>query len=321
MSPDIVSRLEAADATRAPIPPGEVTVMLAGTAEKPFTKDGWVFEIKYDGYRLLAGKRAGTTFLTSRAGNDFTRTFPDVAKAIDKLPYDGFIVDGEVVVHDDSGIPDFQRLQKRGRLTKTLEIARAAGALPATLYVFDLLSFDDFDVRKLPLTKRKEVLRLLLPTVGPLRYSEHIAREGEAVFEQVNKLRLEGVVAKKADSPYRSGRSDDWLKIRAERTDDFVIVGFTEPKASRGGFGALHLAQYDGDLVYCGSVGTGFSAQQLDEIRELLDERLRDDAPCAGEIPHSDKHHWVDPDLVCEVRFREITEQGMLRHPSFLRFR
>ncbi len=142
------------------------------------------------------------------------------------------------------------------------------------------------------------------------------------MFDQVSKMRLEGIIAKRAGSKYVSGRSSNWLKIRADQSDDFVVVGFSEPKRGRGGFGALHVAQHvDGELVYCGRVGTGFSAQELDEIREHLNGLLRDKPACKGELPKSDEHHWVDPVLVCEIRFRELTEINMLRHPSFVRWR
>jgi bifunctional non-homologous end joining protein LigD len=318
----VVQRLAALDAPRSSVTPSRAKVMLAEASREPFSRPGWLFELKYDGYRLIAGREAGAAVLRSRTGNDLTATFPDIAKAVQRLPYDDFVLDGEVVVHDASGLPSFQRLQKRGRLSRRLEIKRAAIEHPATLYAFDLIGFSGYDLRPLALETRKSLLKEILPTVGPLRYSEHITEQGEAMFEHVQRLRLEGIVAKKADSPYRSGRSPDWLKIRADRTDDFVVVGFTDRKGSRGGFGALHLAQYcDGELVYTGRVGTGFTEAQLDEIRAQLDERMRAEPPCSGPVPTASENHWVEPDLVCEIRFREVTEDGLLRHPAFLRFR
>jgi bifunctional non-homologous end joining protein LigD len=318
----IVQQLTEIGAPKAPVRPSSAKVMLAETGKGPFSKPGWLFELKYDGYRLIAGKEDGEAVLLSRAGNDLTATFPDVAKAVQRLPFEDLVVDGEVVVHDDRGLPSFQRLQKRGRLSRGIEIQRAAAELPATLYLFDLLGFSGHDLRSLPLETRKSLLKSVLPSAGLLRYSEHIEEQGEAMFEQVQRMRLEGIVAKKADSPYRPGRSPDWRKIRADRTDDFVVVGFTDRKRSRTGFGALHLAQFVGDeLVYTGRVGTGFTAGQLDEAREQLDGILRDEPACAGALPSGPGHHWVEPLLVCEVRFRELTEEGMLRHPAFLRWR
>ncbi len=301
----------------------KVKAMQATIREKPFSREGWVFEIKYDGYRLISERQGGEATLWSRAGNDLTETFPEIARAVRGLPYDGLVIDGEVVVNDEAGLPSFARLQRRGRLQRWSDILRASVELPAIMYVFDLVGFGDWDLRELPLLDRKKVLREVLPTVGPLRYSDHIPEMGEAMFEQAQSMRLEGIVAKKADSPYRSGRTKEWYKIRTIRSDDFVIVGWSEPKGSRAGFGSLHVAQYvDGELAYSGSVGTGFTDQQLSEYLEVLEKIEIDDTPCtAGAVPKGAGHHWVSPELVAEVRFREITPAGQLRHPSFDRLR
>jgi bifunctional non-homologous end joining protein LigD len=317
-------------------------VMLATVREEPFTKEGWVFEIKYDGYRLIANQAEGEPVLWSRNGNDITATFPDIARAVRGLPYDRVVLDGEVVVHDEAGLPSFSLLQRRGRLQRSSAIARAALDLPAVFYAFDLLAFGGLDLRDLPLLARKALLREVLPTVGPVRFSDHIATQGEAMYEQVTAMRLEGLVAKKADSPYRSGRSTSWYKIRAVRTDDFVVVGYTDPKGGRSGFGALHLAQYaygndyanDGELIYAGSVGTGFSDDMLDEIMESLRtlEAASDVDPgasggkmkrptLAGSVPKGPSHHWIRPELVAEVRYKEFTSAGVIRHPSFVGLR
>src|SRR5206468_3758729 len=161
---------------------------------------------------------------------------------------------------------------------------------------------------------------------GPLRYSEHFEKNGEALYEQVVKLGLEGIMAKKADSPYRSGRSSDWLKIRADRIDDFVVVGFTKPKGARGGFGSLHVGTYkDGKLIYCGRAGSGFTGDQLDEISAQLQALVRDTPPCEppehGALPKGTDHIWVEPKLVCDVRYKELTRDGLLRQSVFVRFR
>ena len=316
---------------------GAVKVMLATVRNEPFSKEGWVFEIKYDGYRLIADAVGEQPVLWSRNGNDITATFPDIARAVRGLPYDGIVLDGEVVVHDDAGLPSFSRLQKRGRLQRRFAIVRAALDLPAVFYAFDLLAVGGLDLRDLPLLARKAILREVLPTVGPIRYSDHIETEGQAMYERVTEMRLEGVVAKKADSPYRSGRSTSWYKIRAVRTDDFVVVGYTDPKGGRPGFGALHLAQYtdvtSGELVYAGSVGTGFSDDLLDEIMESLRALEADrngDPDVSGDnvsqpalvgFPKGSSHHWVRPELVAEVRYKEFTEAGVIRHPAFVRLR
>jgi bifunctional non-homologous end joining protein LigD len=318
----IVARLEALGAPTARVRARDVELMLAETREQVFSRPGWVFELKYDGYRIVAAREEGAAALISRAGNDLTAVFPEVAQVVAALPFEHVVLDGEIVVHDDRGLPNFHRLQRRAKLTRLPDIARAAAELPATFYAFDLLAFGDHDLRPLPLVARKELLREVLPTVGPLRHSEHIAERGEEMYAQVEKLGLEGVVAKKADAPYRGGRSAQWLKIRADRSDDFVIVGYTEPQGTRAGFGALHVAQYvSGELVYTGRVGTGFTGELIAEIFGRLRPIRRDTAPCTGSVPQGAEHHWVEPELVCEVRFKEITDLGLLRQPVFLRMR
>ncbi|MGZ8399278.1 MAG: DNA ligase D, partial [Gemmatimonadales bacterium] len=162
----------------------------------------------------------------------------------------------------------------------------------------------------------------MLPPAGFIRYLDHFEGEGEVLYQQVLKLGLEGIVAKRADSTYRAGRSASWLKVRSRRADDFVVVGFSAPKGGRIGFGGLQLAQYvDGDLTYSGRAGSGFSGAQLAEVRATLDEMRRPDPPCGGPIPKEKGITWTEPRLVCEVEFSELTDEGLLRQPVFLRFR
>ena len=320
--PDIERTLVELGAPAGQVPADPPPFMLAESREKPFTRSGWVFEIKYDGYRLLGVREENRPRLVSRNGNDLTPTFPEIERALRGLPYPGVMVDGEAVVHDEHGIPSFQRLQKRGRIRRRTDVLRASMEMPATLYAFDLLAIGGYDLRGLPLLARKEVLRLLLPTTGPIRYCDHIEEMGEAMFEHAGRLRLEGVVGKDASSRYAPGRSPKWLKVRAVETDDFVVVGFTDPKGGRGGFGALHLGQYeDGELVYAGRVGTGFTEAVLTEIHELLVPLDGASPPAAGPVPKGANHHWTEPEVVVEVTFKEVTEDGMLRHPSYVRLR
>lgn len=303
----------------------DTELMLAETREEPFTRDGWLFEVKLDGYRMRAACQDGEPILYSRKGLDFTESFPELARAVKAIPFEGVILDGELVVLNQAGKPSFNMLQARAKLGAR-EARRAAIEAPATLYVFDLLAFAGYDLRKLPLLKRKEILQKILPQTGPLRYSEHFEKNGEALYEQVVKLGLEGIMAKKADSPYRNGRSGDWLKIRADRIDDFVVVGFTKGKGSRSGFGSLHVGAYrDGKLIYCGRAGSGFTGAQLDEVSAMLSQLVRKTPPCEppehGALPKGADHTWVEPKLVCDVRYKEITKDGLLRQSVFLRFR
>ena len=320
----VVKELQRLKAPRRAVTLEEAGPMLAETREQPFSKPGWLFELKLDGYRVRAGggREGDEARLVTRNGHDIAAGFPEIARAIMALPYDGLVLDGELVVPDEAGRPSFQRLQNRARVGRALDVRRAAVESPGVLYVFDLLAFEGYDVRPLPLEKRKALLERIVPGVGPIKYIEHFEKNGEALYEQVVKLGLEGIVAKKADSPYRAGRSPNWLKIRADRTDDFVVVGFTRPKGSRSGFGALDLGAYgDGKLVYAGRAGSGFTDKELKDVTALLESGIRPTPAFTGPVPPDDGHTWVEPTLVAEVRYKEWTNEGLLRQPVFVRFR
>ncbi|MFQ5889166.1 MAG: DNA ligase D [Gemmatimonadota bacterium] len=320
--PRLLARLEEVGATRRRVRPERVKLMLAESRERPFSRPGWLFELKFDGYRMLGAASDDAACLITRNGNDATPTFPRLAAALAALPVSDVVLDGEVVMHDEEGLPSFQRLQQRARLNRAVEIERAALLQPAVFYAFDLLSLLGHDLRSLPLSERKALLREVLPPVGPIRYVEHFAERGEELFARVRAMGLEGVVGKKADSPYRGRRSSHWLKVRADRTDDFVVVGYTAPKGSRAGFGALHLAAYgEGELMYAGRAGSGFAASELGPVRSELARLARRTPPCTGNIPGGKGHCWVEPVRVCEVRYLEWTEEGLLRQPVFVRFR
>ncbi|MGQ0537903.1 MAG: DNA polymerase ligase N-terminal domain-containing protein, partial [Gemmatimonadaceae bacterium] len=192
---------EGEDVPQVPLEPRSVQLMLAEPASRAFTRDGWLFELKLDGYRLLASKSDGEVLLLSRNGNDYTAVFPEVARAIKALPVESCIVDGEVVVLDDDGKPSFAKLQQRGRLTSPTHVRRAAVELPAAFFVFDLLAFEDQDLRRLPLVRRKQLLADLVPKLGAVRYLSHIEREGDAFLREVTAMGLEGIIAKKSDAP------------------------------------------------------------------------------------------------------------------------
>ncbi|MEQ8860337.1 MAG: DNA ligase D [Pseudomonadales bacterium] len=291
--------------------------MLASAGE-PFDRAGWLFELKYDGYRLCATRDGDAATLTSRNGQSLTDAFPDIAGAVAALPYPQLVLDGELVVNDPSGRPSFSLLQRRAGLAGGgPEVARAARHLPATFYVFDLLAAAGRDLRALPLVRRKALLAGLLPSAGVLRYSEHVARQGRAVFESAQRLGLEGVVGKRADSVYRAGRSNDWIKVRARQSDDFVIVGWSPTRGRRADLGALALAEYRGGaLAYVGKVGSGLKGAERQELQRLLAE-----TPPGAALSDSGSVTWVAPRHVCEVLFREYTADGHLRQPVFVRRR
>ena len=305
-----------------PVDVKSVKLMLAETGERAFSRKDWLFEPKLDGYRVLAARAKGEPRLITRNGNDCSAAFPEIVRAVAALPFDRLLLDGEVVALDDTGHPSFQRLQGRAKLSRPIDIRHAAVNTPVTYYAFDLLGFEDFDLRSLPLSDRKAALRQVLPPVGALRYLEHVEEEGEALYQETERLGLEGILAKKSGSPYKAGRSSAWLKIRSRHTGDFVVVGFTAPKGSRGGFGALQLGEYvDGELVYAGRAGSGFSDKQLEEVRRTLESQARPDPPCSGLLQLEKDTTWVEPTMVCEVEYSEVTEEGLLRQPVFLRFR
>jgi len=321
---EIVETLRGLEAPRRAVDPVALELMLCETAEKPFSSKDWLFELKYDGYRMVAARRAdGSAFLRYRNGLDVTAFFPEIAHAVKALRCGEVTLDGEAVVLDDSGKPDFGRLQMRGQIRKARDAERAAVEHPVSLVLFDLLGFEGYDLRGLPLTTRKELLRRLVPRTGPLRYSDHVEAQGEALFERVRAMGLEGLIAKKGDAPYRGGRSSVWLKLVAERVGDFVVCVFTQPKGARAGFGALHVGAYDGEgrLVYCGRAGSGFNARQLGEMTADLQTLVRDTPACIGQIPRGAEHRWVEPRMVVEVRYKTWTPDRLLRHSVFSRVR
>jgi bifunctional non-homologous end joining protein LigD len=321
-SEELQEKLKALKATPAVVRAESVEVMHAESADKPFTREGWLFELKYDGYRLLGEKFGERTRLITRNGNDATQTFPEIARAIAALPFEHIVVDGEVVVQDDDGKPNFQRLQQRGQYLRGVDSRRAAFEHPATFFAFDLIALDGYDLRSLPLIERKTLLRRALPSASLIRYTEHVETRGEDFYRAAEQLGLEGIVGKRADSRYRGIRSNDWVKLRVDKSDDFVIVGYTAPRGSRTAFGALHLAVYHGDeLRYAGSVGSGFTDKQLNTIKKQLDEHRLAKPPFVGMMPPGKGHTWVEPLYVCEVRYKEWTEEALLRHPVFLRLR
>jgi bifunctional non-homologous end joining protein LigD len=319
---EVVDRLERLGAPKRPLRAGDVGLMLAETRERPFSGPEWIFELKYDGYRLLLARENGAARLLYRRGTEVSATFPEVARAVRSLPFEQVVMDGEVVVLDEGGRPSFQRLQKRAQLTRPTDVERAALEQPATAYVFDLLALEGYDLRRLALVERKRLLREVLPRAGPLRFTDHVEEHGEDLFAEIGRLGLEGMVAKRASSFYREGRSADWRKIRRDRTGDFAIVGFTEPKGSRSGIGALHLAvRTNGGLRYAGRVGSGMDDRLLRDLRRRLEASSRSAPACTGLIPVGKGNRWVAPEFVCEVRFKEWTADGCLRQPVFLRLR
>jgi bifunctional non-homologous end joining protein LigD len=291
---------------------------LATLTNERFSDPAWIFERKLDGERCLAYVEAGHRVrLLSRSQHPIASTFPEVAGALAGQHSEGFIIDGEVVAFEGSQTR-FERLQQRLGQTRPGEDLLAA--VPVYYYVFDVLHADGEDTRPLPVRERKKVLRSLLRFDDPLRFTQHVDTDGEAYYEQACRSGWEGVIAKRADAPYRGGRTKDWLKFKCSKGQEFVIGGFTEPRGSRTGFGALLLGYYDsgGRLVYAGKVGTGFNQKLLRSLHDSM-ARLERDSPAfqAGALPRPRGVHWTEPRLVAEVAFSEWTRDGQLRHPRF----
>jgi bifunctional non-homologous end joining protein LigD len=293
--------------------------MLA-TPHDGFSDPDWVFELKHDGYRAFAIRNGDEVRLRSRNGLELAPAFPDLTHAIGHLPFPSFVIDGEIICTDEKGRGSFSRLQARARLRNAHEQQVAALSAPATFYAFDLLEANGYDCRELPLLERKQLLQSMLPSVGACRYSDHLERQGEMLLAFAREHGLEGTVAKRAGSAYRSGRSGDWRKTALTTTDDFVVTGWVPSNKPGRQVTALLLASFaQGGLVYSGRVGTGFSAsveaELLAELRELPPAGPPDNAPVERAA------RWVVPRLVVEVRFKQRTPNGLLRMPVFLRER
>ncbi len=299
--------------------PGEPSWLdpeLATLTRDRFSDPAWIFERKLDGERCLAFRSAGQIRLMTRNQKDDTSTYPELTQALAAQRAGDFVIDGEIVAFDD-GQTRFAQLQQRLGVRQPGPDLLAA--VPVWFYIFDVLWADGRDVRPLPLRQRKQILRDLLNFAGPLRFAEHVGTNGEAYFRQACASGWEGVIAKRADAPYRVGRSRDWLKFKCQSGQEFVIGGFTDPRGTRTGFGALLLGYYDTghQLVYAGKVGTGFSQRTLDSLHAMLAGLEQDRPPFGrGKLPRSGVH-WVRPRLVAEVGFSEWTTGGELRHPRF----
>jgi len=308
-------------APRRAVRGAQVGHMLATTAEEPFSRAGWIFEIKYDGVRVIAERQGGTIKMYGRSGEDITARYPEIAEALSGLVAEDFVLDGEIIAHDDSGRPSFSRLQKRMLLTKPRDIAAAMARVPVRAVFFDCLALEGHDLRALPLARRKELLARALPPAGVVQAGDHVEEQGEAFFDAVSEMRLEGMVAKRADSRYEAKRSPHWIKVKAQRRQEFVIGGWTDAKDARH-FGALHVGVYaDGVLRHVTRVGSGFDAALQDHLWGEMQGLVRQQPPFAGAVPRGRENHWVEPRLVCEVRFTEWTPDGGLRHPIFLGLR
>lgn len=292
--------------------PGDIKPMLATLTDKPFNSRDWIFEVKWDGYRVISKKYKNTVTLTSRNLVSFDKLFPTIKKNLGSIK-GNFVIDGEAVALDDSNKPDFQKIQNY----------KKTGIGTIVYYVFDLLWLNGYNTETLPVTERKQLLRELIPETDNIFYSDHTINNGIQLYKEVKKLKIEGIIAKKADSLYyENTRSQSWLKIKTEETLDAVICGYTEPRGSRKYFGALILGVYNkGRLIYIGHTGTGFNYTNQLSVFNLLKRYEIKVSPFEVPPKPNAPVTWLKPVLVCEVKFSQITNDGILRHPVFLRMR
>jgi bifunctional non-homologous end joining protein LigD len=300
----------AAKVKRDPLP-RIASPMLATLVEKPFDDPGWLFEIKWDGYRAMCTVEEKSLTLVSRNGLDMLRRFPglsELARAFESVP---IVVDGEIVSLDAEGRSAFQRLQESQK--------RPAGL---TFVAFDLLYADGKDLRSQPLEERKALLERLIRNDDLVLYSKHVVERGKDLYDIARRRQLEGIIGKLRTSKYQERRSRDWVKIKTSLEQEFVVGGWTEPKGSRKGFGALLIGVYEKkSLRYVGSVGTGFSTKVLADLYDRLRKLERKTSPFVNAVDANAPVHWCTAELVVQVRFTEWTRDMYLRHPAYLGLR
>lgn len=313
LSPQLRDTLEARSQ------PEWIDPMLATLTDDHFSDPGWIYERKLDGERCLAYRDGKKVRLLSRNEQRLNDSYPELEEAIAGQPQDDFVVDGEVVAFSH-GVTSFQRLQQRMQV-KDRRKARSS-RIAVYYYVFDLLHLAGHSTEQLPLRERKRLLRNAFDFDDPIRFTVHRNEHGEDYLEDACRRGWEGLIAKDAGAPYVHARSRKWLKFKCIGRQELVVCGFTDPKGSRVGFGALLLGYYDSDdLVYAGKVGTGFDDDTLRSLSKRLQSLERTTSPLDRGDPAAKGTHWVRPKLVAEIGFTEWTDDGRLRHPRFLGLR
>jgi bifunctional non-homologous end joining protein LigD len=300
-------------------PPEWTSPMLAVLTRERFSDSGWVFERKLDGERCLAFRLGAGLRLLSRTRQRLNDTYPELVVPLESQPSDDFIVDGEIVAFE-RGRTSFERLQRRIELHDPRQ-ALATG-VAVFYYVFDLLRLDGYDTSGLALRDRKRLLRDAFGFGGRLRRLPHRNRDGDGLYRDACRRGWEGLIAKRVDSAYQHGRSEDWLKFKCVLEQEFVIGGWTDPTGTRVGLGALLIGYYDqGRLRYAGKVGTGYTQAVLRDLRSRLDRLARDEPPFERDGLPKSRVHWVRPELVAQIAYSELTRDGKLRQPRYLGLR
>jgi bifunctional non-homologous end joining protein LigD len=300
--------------------PGAIPVTLAELGRKPFSDPHWIFEVKFDGVRVLVYLEGSSVKVFARSGRDVTGEFPEMKDLAGEVNANSAVLDGEVVALDGRGRSEFQRLQERLGVQNPSAALRAK--VPIHCYFFDLLYLQGFDVRKVALLERKELLKQTLVTNEVFRYSEHEREHGEALFEEAKKQGLEGIIGKRIDSLYSGRRTSDWIKLKVVNELDAVVVGWTDPRRSRKYFGALVLGLYQGkELKFIGTAGTGFDEREQRRVHEEL-KAISSDTCQFRAVPRlKEPVHWVRPEMVARIRFGNWTHGEHLRMPVLLGIR
>jgi bifunctional non-homologous end joining protein LigD len=319
---ELEAEAEALGAVRAPVEVSTLTPMLCAMTGAELADESRIYELKIDGVRIVADKHARAVALRYRNGRAASSSYPEIARAVSALAPERVVLDGEVVAFDAEGRPSFQRILPRIHAERPLDVRSAMNEVPVSYLVFDLLALNDFDLRPLALLSRKALLMKLIRGKGHVRALDHLEADGRPLFELCRAQRLEGVVAKRAASPYRAGprRTDDWVKLKSERDDEFVVIGFMRGKGGRSALGALCVASYSGErLLYRGRVGSGLDAATLSSLEQALEARRARDFPADGKPPEDAKGAlWVRPELVVSVRFLGFTDgEPRLRAPVY----
>jgi bifunctional non-homologous end joining protein LigD len=308
----VVKEVAKAAGARKAAMPTFIHPMLASLVEEPFDNPQWLFEIKWDGYRALAFLDGGKTRLVSRNQNDMTSQYPELRDLPNYVRARTAILDGEVVALDDSGLPSFSLMQQRTGISGAGRKVKAADrSVPIAYYVFDLLYLDAYDLTRVDLERRKELLAGIIAGSGLVRYSDHHLEQGVALFEAAKQQGLEGIVAKRRNSCYEQKRSREWLKMKITRRQECVIGGYTDPRGSREHFGSIILGLYDekGRLLHVGQAGSGFTEKTHEDMWRLLQKLKTDKNPFANKVESTRGTHWVKPELVAEIKFTEWTHE------------
>ena len=303
--------------------PQKLAPQLATLVSAPLEQGDWLYEVKFDGYRLLARMGGGVVTCLTRNGHDWTLRLPQLAKSLDATGLVNTWLDGEIVVLNAEGVPDFQALQHAfdARNAGAKKLSTKSVTAQVTYYVFDIPFYNGYDLRSVPLSQRRELLERVLEkhTASHIKFSAAFDASPKDLMLSACKLGLEGLIGKRADSPYQSRRSPNWIKLKCGQRQAFLICGYTDPKGARTGLGALLLGHHDdnGKLQYAGNVGSGFSEKTLVDLTRRLEKFAAPASPFAGKPAIAGKPHWVKPTLLADVSFTELTNTGRVRHGVF----